>query len=267
MHAALEQARDQHVTVVAASGDTGAISDDGPPRAGQHARLRPAGAGGRRHHPGRDRRPAPTTARWPGTSGDRTPPAAATAACSPGRPTRTASPGPAPPAASPTSPPTPTPPPPWRSSISGGGLRPAQGTSAATPLWAGVIALADQQAGQHLGFVNPAIYPSPAAPPTTRPSTTWSPATTRCSGPPASSPATPPDPAGTRSPAGAAPTPSTSSPSWHVPRARAAYGPDTPSRTPAARTTRPRGRPRVRTDRLASLARLATPRPGEAGRG
>ena len=35
---------------------------------------------------------------------------------------------------------------------------PAQGTSAATPLWAGVIALADQDAGQHLGFVNPAIY-------------------------------------------------------------------------------------------------------------
>ena len=29
---------------------------------------------------------------------------------------------------------------------------------AATPLWAGVIALADQEAGKHLGFVNPAIY-------------------------------------------------------------------------------------------------------------
>ena len=42
--------------------------------------------------------------------------------------------------------------------ISGGGLLPASGTSAATPLWAGVIALADQQAGQHLGFINPAIY-------------------------------------------------------------------------------------------------------------
>ena len=36
--------------------------------------------------------------------------------------------------------------------------RPASGTSAATPLWAGVIALADQEAGKHLGFVNPAIY-------------------------------------------------------------------------------------------------------------
>ena len=35
---------------------------------------------------------------------------------------------------------------------------PAAGTSAATPLWAGLIALADQYAGRHLGFVNPAIY-------------------------------------------------------------------------------------------------------------
>jgi subtilase family serine protease len=42
--------------------------------------------------------------------------------------------------------------------FSGDVLMPAQGTSAAAPLWAGVIALADQQAGQHLGFVNPAIY-------------------------------------------------------------------------------------------------------------
>jgi subtilase family serine protease len=34
----------------------------------------------------------------------------------------------------------------------------ASGTSAAAPFWAGVIALADQYAGRHLGFVNPAIY-------------------------------------------------------------------------------------------------------------
>jgi subtilase family serine protease len=32
------------------------------------------------------------------------------------------------------------------------------GTSAAAPLWAGLIALADQEAGHPLGFVNPAIY-------------------------------------------------------------------------------------------------------------
>jgi subtilase family serine protease len=34
----------------------------------------------------------------------------------------------------------------------------AGGTSAATPLWAAVITLADQYAGHPLGFVNPAIY-------------------------------------------------------------------------------------------------------------
>jgi subtilase family serine protease len=39
-----------------------------------------------------------------------------------------------------------------------GELRPNGGTSASTPLWAAVIALADQQAGHPLGFVNPAIY-------------------------------------------------------------------------------------------------------------
>ena len=35
---------------------------------------------------------------------------------------------------------------------------PASGTSAAAPLWAAVIALADQYAGHDLGLVNPAIY-------------------------------------------------------------------------------------------------------------
>jgi subtilase family serine protease len=37
-------------------------------------------------------------------------------------------------------------------------LEGAPGTSASTPLWAGVIALADQEAGHPLGFVNPALY-------------------------------------------------------------------------------------------------------------
>jgi subtilase family serine protease len=32
------------------------------------------------------------------------------------------------------------------------------GTSASAPIWAGIIALADQDAGRHLGFVNPTIY-------------------------------------------------------------------------------------------------------------
>jgi subtilase family serine protease len=38
------------------------------------------------------------------------------------------------------------------------GLSAAYGDSASTPFWAGLIALADQQAGHPLGFVNPAIY-------------------------------------------------------------------------------------------------------------
>jgi subtilase family serine protease len=40
-----------------------------------------------------------------------------------------------------------------RYSISGHG-----GTSASAPLWAGLVALADQEAGRHLGFVNAALY-------------------------------------------------------------------------------------------------------------
>jgi subtilase family serine protease len=46
--------------------------------------------------------------------------------------------------------------------ISDGGnqytIRNSGGTSASAPLWAGLIALADQYAGRRLGFVNPAIY-------------------------------------------------------------------------------------------------------------
>jgi subtilase family serine protease len=34
----------------------------------------------------------------------------------------------------------------------------ADGTSAAAPFWAGIVALADQCAGRHLGFINPVIY-------------------------------------------------------------------------------------------------------------
>jgi subtilase family serine protease len=37
-------------------------------------------------------------------------------------------------------------------------LTPAYGDSASTPFWAGLIALADQEAGHPLGLVNPAIY-------------------------------------------------------------------------------------------------------------
>jgi len=37
-------------------------------------------------------------------------------------------------------------------------IGPSSGTSAGAPFWAGIIALADQYAGRHLGFINPAIY-------------------------------------------------------------------------------------------------------------
>jgi subtilase family serine protease len=37
-------------------------------------------------------------------------------------------------------------------------ITPADGTSAAAPFWAGIVALADQYAGHSLGFINPAIY-------------------------------------------------------------------------------------------------------------
>src|SRR5262249_53934912 len=37
-------------------------------------------------------------------------------------------------------------------------VRPATGTSAAAPFWAGLITLADQLAHRRLGFINPAIY-------------------------------------------------------------------------------------------------------------
>ena len=37
-------------------------------------------------------------------------------------------------------------------------IRNSGGTSASAPLWAGLVALADQYAGRHLGFVNPDIY-------------------------------------------------------------------------------------------------------------
>jgi subtilase family serine protease len=44
-------------------------------------------------------------------------------------------------------------------------VRDGGSTSAAAPLWAGLIARADQYAGRHLGFANPAIYASRRAPP------------------------------------------------------------------------------------------------------
>ena len=114
IHAALEQAADRHVTVVASSGDTGVISDDGPPVQVSLPASDPLvlGVGGtaldasyldrrlprrdgleRRHRSLRRRLQQPVPpAVLPGRRPAHRPDAAA----------------------SPTSPPTPTPPPPWR---------------------------------------------------------------------------------------------------------------------------------------------------------
>ena len=43
-------------------------------------------------------------------------------------------------------------------------IRDSGGTSASAPIWAGLIALADQFAHRHLGFVNPALYRIAASP-------------------------------------------------------------------------------------------------------
>ena len=47
---------------------------------------------------------------------------------------------------------------------SGSYIRNSGGTSASAPIWAGLIALADQYAHRHLGFVNPALYRIAASP-------------------------------------------------------------------------------------------------------
>ena len=157
MNAALEQARDRHVTVVASSGDAGAIADDDPSAQVSMPASDPLvlGAGG-----------TTLDATWAtGTyhgekawnAGDEAsgggysslfPRPAYQDGLTRARATRgvpdvsaDADPGTG-----------------MALAYSDGSLHSARGTSAAAPLWAGVIALADQQAGRHLGFVNPAIY-------------------------------------------------------------------------------------------------------------
>jgi subtilase family serine protease len=157
LHTALQQAADHHLTVLASSGDTGVLSDNGPPKQVSLPASDPlvlaaggtaldasivtgayqgemawnadteASAGG---YSALFRRPSyqdgvPRIGRMRGV-----PDVAANADAS------TA----------------------MSLLFTGGIPYPAQGTSAATPLWAAVIALADQDAGQRLGFVNPAIY-------------------------------------------------------------------------------------------------------------
>lgn len=157
MHAALQQAREQHVTVVASSGDTGAISDDGSPRQVSLPASDPLvlAAGGTildaaspaGTYLGEMAWNGGTDASGGGYSSLFPRPAyqdgVACAGATRGVPDLAAN------ADHSTA---------MATAFSDGSLRPATGTSAAAPLWAGVIALADQQAGQHLGFINPAIY-------------------------------------------------------------------------------------------------------------
>ena len=157
MNTSLEQAREQHVTVVAASGDTGAISDNGPPRqvslpasdplvlAVGGTTLDATWATGTYH--GEMAWNEGTEASGGGYSSLFPQPAYQGDIARIG-PTRGV-PDVAANADSATA---------MALDISSGGLYSAQGTSAAAPLWAGVIALADQQAGHPLGFINPAIY-------------------------------------------------------------------------------------------------------------
>jgi subtilase family serine protease len=160
MHAALEQARDQHLTVAGSSGDSGAISSNGGPPVqvnlpasdplalgvgGTILDVTPAG-----RYLGEMAWNDNTEASGGGYSTlftrpsyqDGLPSARATR----GVPDVSANADPSTAMA--------------LAFVAHGqvGLLTASGTSSSTPLWAGVIALADQLAGRHLGFVNPALY-------------------------------------------------------------------------------------------------------------
>ncbi len=157
LHAVLRQAAEHQVTVVASSGDTGVISDNGPPRQVSLPASDPLvlGAGGTAlgastftgaYH-GEMAWNADTEASAGGFSSLFSRPAYQDGIPRIGR--MRGVPDVAADADSTTA---------MSLLFTGGVPLPAQGTSAATPLWAAVIALADQDAGQHLGFVNPAIY-------------------------------------------------------------------------------------------------------------
>jgi subtilase family serine protease len=157
LHAALRQAAENHVTVVASSGDTGVISDSGPPVQVSLPASDPLvlGAGGTAldasyrtgAYQGEMAWNADTEASAGGYSSLFARPAYQDGAARIGRVRGV--PDVAADADASTA---------MTLTFAGGVLYPAQGTSAATPLWAAVIALADQDAGHHLGFVNPAIY-------------------------------------------------------------------------------------------------------------
>jgi subtilase family serine protease len=157
MHAALEQARDQHVTVLGSSGDDGAISShEGPPVQvnmpasdplvlGVGGTILDASPGGA--YLGEMAWNDNTEASGGGYSSLFPRPAyqdgLARARATRGVPDVAANADPAGAMAI---------------EYGDGEVRAATGTSSSAPLWAGVIALADQEAGRPLGFVNPAIY-------------------------------------------------------------------------------------------------------------
>ena len=157
MHAALEQARDHHVTVVAASGDTGAISDDGPPVQVSMPASDPLvlAAGGTILDAASPDGAYLGEMAWNG-GGDASGGGYSSLFARPSYQDGLARAGTArgvPDVAANADHSTA-----MAIAFGDSSLGSAIGTSASTPLWAGVIALADQQAGQHLGFVNPAIY-------------------------------------------------------------------------------------------------------------
>jgi len=161
MHAALVQASQQHVTVVASSGDNGAISDDGPPRQVSLPASDPlvlavggtilgAAPGGTYHgemawNGGTDGSAGGYSSLYPRPSYQDGVPGSGAPQAGAGRgvPDVAASADHASGMAL---------------AFNDGSLRSAVGTSGSTPLWAGVIALADSAAGHSLGFVNPALY-------------------------------------------------------------------------------------------------------------
>ena len=157
MHAALEQARDQHVTVLGSSGDDGAISShEGPPVqvnmpasdplvlgvGGTILDASPVGAylGEMAWNDNTDASGGGYSSLFPRPSYQD---GLARVRATRGAPDVAANADPAGAMAI---------------EYGDGEVRAATGTSSATPLWAGVIALADQEAGHPLGFINPAIY-------------------------------------------------------------------------------------------------------------
>jgi hypothetical protein len=145
LHAALQQAADRHVTVVASSGDTGVISDNGPPKQVSLPASDPLvlGAGGAAlnastvtgAYQGEMAWNADTEASAGGYSSLFPRPAYQGGVQLIGR--MRGVPDVAADADASTA---------MALTFTGGVLYPAQGTSAATPLWAAVIALADQDA-------------------------------------------------------------------------------------------------------------------------